>query len=205
MSEHQQRPLVRATFRCLQEDLAQEVGPDALRDALRTVVADMAADPTYLLPCPLVDAEHAVLDKANMVAADDAAPRERIEVLTDRYVIKVKTGDRRAALWHDDQDTWWLLAAGRRKNDTAGDFYREIERFSRDATPIAPTDIDFRYQRLEEAYEAECAPNVPRKLRSWALYSPPRGRLHRWSRPKCSARSCRSRSSRTRTGWRCWR
>ena len=44
--------VVRATLRCLREDLAQEVGPDELRIALRTVVEDMAADPTYLLPCP---------------------------------------------------------------------------------------------------------------------------------------------------------
>lgn len=157
MSEQEQRRIVRATFRCLLEDLGQEVGPEALRDALRSVVADMADDPTYLLPCALVDAEHQVLDKANLIAADDAAPRERIDVLADRYAIKVKTGDRRAALWRDDDGTWWLLAAGRRKNDTSGDFYREIERFSDDASAIAPTDVDLRYQRLEAAYEKECA------------------------------------------------
>lgn len=66
------------------------------------------------------------------------------------------TWDRRAALWQDKDGTWWLLAAGRRKNDTAGDFYREIERYSADAAPIAPTDDDYRYQRLEAAYEQEC-------------------------------------------------
>jgi hypothetical protein len=152
----QAKRVVRATLRCLRQDLAQEVGPDELKVALRTVVDDMAADPTYLLPCPLVDAEHAVIEKANLLATDEAAHRERIEALTDRYAIKVKTGDRRAALWQDEDGTWWLLAAGRRKNDTAGDFYREIERFSADATPIAPTDDDYRLQRLETAYEEEC-------------------------------------------------
>ena len=152
----QDKRVVRTTLRCLRQDLAQEVGPDELKVALRTVVDDMAADPTYLLPCPLVDAEHAVIEKANLLATDEAAHRERIEALTDRYAIKVKTGDRRAALWQDEDGTWWLLAAGRRKNDTAGDFYREIERFSADATPIAPTDDDYRLQRLEAAYEEEC-------------------------------------------------
>jgi hypothetical protein len=148
--------VVRATLRCLREDLAHEVGPDELRIALRTVVEDMAADPTYLLPCPLLDAEHAVIEKANLLSTDEAAHRERIEALTDRFAIKVKTGDRRAALWQDEDGTWWLLAAGRRKSDTAGDFYKEIERFSADATPIAPTDDDHRLQRLETAYEKEC-------------------------------------------------
>ena len=126
MTDSDVQRVVRATLRCLREDLADEVTPKALRNALRTVLIDIAADPSYLLPCPLVDAQHAVLDKANQLATDAAAVRERIESLTDRYAIKVKTGDRRAALWQDDSGTWWLLAAGRRKNDTSGDFYEEI-------------------------------------------------------------------------------
>lgn len=137
--------VVRATLRCLRKDLAREVGPNELKVALRAVVDDMAADPAYLLPCSLIDAEHVVIDKANLIATDGNANRERIEVLADRHVVKVKTGDRRAALWQDDDGTWWLLAAGRRKSDTAGDFYREIARFSTDSTPIAPTDGDYRY------------------------------------------------------------
>lgn len=157
MAERDNRRVVRATLRCLREELAHEVGPDSLRDALRTIDDDLAADPTYLFPCALVEAEHSVLDKSNMIATNETAPRERIASLTDRYVIKVKTGDRRAALWRDDAGAWWLLAAGRRKNNTTGDFYREIERFSKDATPIAPTEIDLRYQRLEAAHEEECA------------------------------------------------
>jgi hypothetical protein len=157
MTDSGNKRLVRPTLRCLLDDLAQEVGPDEVRVALRTVVEDMAADPTYLLPCSLVDIVHPVLDKANLIAGDDAAPRDRIMVITDRHVIKVKTGDRRAALWEDDAGTWWLLAAGRRKDDGSGDFYRELERFSTGSSPIAPTDADRRYQRLEEAYAVECA------------------------------------------------
>lgn len=148
--------VVRPTLRCLFEDLTHEVGPEEVRVALRTAGDDIAADPTFLLPLPLADVEHAVVDKANHIATDDAAVRERIEIITDRRVIKVKSGDRRAALWRDDDEVWWLLAAGRRKDDGPGDFYRGLERFSKDSSPIAPTDADQRYLRLEAAYAAEC-------------------------------------------------
>jgi hypothetical protein len=156
MTDSDNKRLVRPTLRCLLDDLSQEVGPDDVRVALRTVVEDMATDPTYLLPCSLVDVDHAVLDKANLIATDEAAPRERIVAITDRHVIKVKTGDRRAALWQDDAGTWWLLAAGRRKDNGSGDFYRQLERFAKDSAPIAPTEVDERYRRLEAAYAAEC-------------------------------------------------
>lgn len=155
MTDLDNERVVRPTLRCLLDDLAQELSPPAARQAVRTVVRDMAADPTYLLPVALVDVSHAVLDKANTIASDENALRERIETITDRYVIKVKTGDRRAALWRDDAGTWWLLAAGRRQDDGPGDFYRRLERLSKDSTPIAPTDDDLRYQRLEVAYQAE--------------------------------------------------
>ncbi|CAN5796732.1 hypothetical protein BH23ACT2_BH23ACT2_07230 [soil metagenome] len=157
MTNEEGERLVRPTLRCLLEDLAQEVGPDELRVAIRTAEADMASDDTHLLPCPLTDAQHLVLDKANLLAGDEAAERERILAITDRHVIKVKSSDRRAALWQDEAGTWWLLAAGRRKNDGAGDFYRDLERFTdKDSAPIAPTDADQRYLRLEAAYAKEC-------------------------------------------------
>lgn len=148
---------VRPTLRCLLEDLGHEVAPEDLRKALRSFVHDQEEDPNFLLPIPLLATIHAVLDKANMLAGNETAERERIETISDRYAIKVKTGDRRGALWQDDDGTWWLLAAGRRKDDGPGDFYRELERLSTDSSPIAPTEADRRYQRLEEAYAAECA------------------------------------------------
>lgn len=147
---------VRPTLRCLRDDLGHEVSPDELRLALRTIEADMATDPNYLLPCTLFEIGHPTLDKANTIAGNEAALKERIEVIADRHVIKVKTGDRRAALWQDGEGTWWLLAAGRRKDDGPGDFYRELDRFSGDSSPIAPTESDYRYLRLEAAFEAEC-------------------------------------------------
>ncbi len=147
--------LVRPTLRCLIEDLGGEVGPPDLRSALQTAVADMGDDATYLFPCHLAAVEHIVIDKANLLAGDAAAHRERIEAITDRTVVKVKTSNRRGALWRDDEGTWWLVAAGRRKDDGPGDFYRDLARHAGDSTPIAPTDIDQRYLRFEEAYVAE--------------------------------------------------
>ena len=101
--------IVRPTLRCLIDDLGNDVGPVELRAALAA-------------------AEHLVLDKANMLAGDATAEREPIEAITDRSTVKVKTSDRRGALWQDDDGTWWLLAAGRREAAGPGDFYREIAR-----------------------------------------------------------------------------
>lgn len=148
--------VVRPTLRCLLEDLKQEISPEELRVAARTAEGDMYDDEFYLFPVPLTDARHAVLDKANLIASDPAAPRERIEVLTDRFAVKVKTGDRRGALWQDDSGTWWLLAAGRRKDDGSGDFYVGLEPMAADSSSIAPTDADRRYEQLEAAYADEC-------------------------------------------------
>jgi Protein of unknown function (DUF3039) len=147
--------IVRPTLRCLMEELG-EVGPAELRNVLASARREMARDPHYLFPVPLAAAEHIVLDKANMLARDPAAEREPIEVITDRVAVKVKTADRRGALWQDEKGTWWLLAAGRRKDDGPGDFYREIARYGDNSDPIAPTEQDLRYHRFETAYIEEC-------------------------------------------------
>ncbi len=139
MFDTEEKLCVRTTLRCLLEDLGHEVAPEDLRTALRSFVHDQEEDPNFLLPVPLLATSHSVLDKANMLAGDESAKRERIETISDRYAIKVKTGDCRGALWQDDDGTWWLLAAGRRKDDGPGDFYRELERLSTDSSPIAPT------------------------------------------------------------------
>ena len=107
-------------------------------------------------PTPLAGVEHLVLDKANMLARDPASEREPIQVITDRAIVKVKTSDRRGALWQDENGTWWLLAAGRRKDDGAGDFYREMQKYRSNSDPIAPAAADRRYHSYESAYIAEC-------------------------------------------------
>lgn len=147
--------LVRPTLRCLFEDLVGEVGPSELAEAALTARQKMVDDPHYVFPVPLTDAEHLLLDKANMLAATAGAERERIQVITDRRVFKVKAADRRGALWQDHDGVWWLLAAGRRKDSGPGDFYRMLDNHRDDSSRIAPTDADRRYLRLESAYIAE--------------------------------------------------
>lgn len=149
--------VARPTLRCLIEDLGQEVGPPELRATLSSAMREIAADPQFLFPVALAAAEHAVLDKANQIATDPASDRESIVSIRDRSVVKVKTGNRRGALWLDKAGTWWLLAAGRRKDDGSGDFYRSLERFARNSDAIAPTSADFAYLKYEKAYLAELA------------------------------------------------
>ena len=51
-----------------------------------------------------------------------------------------------------------MVAAGcgRRRDDGTGDFYRELEKYGNDSSPIAPTPRDKDYLRLETAYSKEC-------------------------------------------------
>jgi hypothetical protein len=148
--------VVRPTLRCLIDDLGNEVGPVSLRATLSTARGDMAANSRFLFPVPLAAAEHLLTDKANLLALDPNADRELIVSITDRSVVKVKSSDRRGALWADADGTWWLLAAGRRKDDGSGDFYREVAKFGSDSSPIAPTADDLTYLKLETAYIADC-------------------------------------------------
>jgi hypothetical protein len=116
----------------------------------------MEVDPYILFPVPLEAATHPVLKKANTLAADPAAEREQVKVLLPERVAKVKTGDRRGALYQDADGVWWLLAAGTRKATGNGDFYVELQRRRDPFGGIEPTEQDARYRRLEYAYVAEC-------------------------------------------------
>ena len=90
---------VRPTIRCLLEDLRPSVEAGEMREALKTAEADLEADALHVFPATLDQTPHAVVDKANSLAADPNADRMRIEAITDRHVIKVKTGPDRAAMW----------------------------------------------------------------------------------------------------------
>ena len=144
--------VVRPTLRCLFEDLAGDVGPKDISVAVANAPQAMAADRHYLFPTALTTMDHPILAKASQIAAGPSATRERISVISDRVTTKVKTSDRRGAMWQDQDGTWWLLAAGRRKDDGSGDFYRGLERFKSDSDPIAPSEADYRYLRFENAY-----------------------------------------------------
>lgn len=125
--------------------------------AVRHSLKAMTEDPHFLFPAELKAIDHPILAKATEIAADSNAPRERVAVISDRVAIKVKTSDRRGAMWQDKEGTWWLLAAGHRKDGGSGDFYRGLNRFKASSDPIAPTDDDYRYLRFEHAYLDELA------------------------------------------------
>ena len=126
-----------------------------MRQALKTAEADLRANALYLFPVTLDQLRNSVLDKANSLANDPIADRMRIEAITDRHVIKVKTGPHRAAMWRDEDGQWWLLAAGCRRDDGPGDFYRGLEKYGNDSSPIGPTQRDKDYLRFETEYSKE--------------------------------------------------
>ncbi len=126
-----------------------------MREALKTAEADLNTDALYLFPNTLDQLRNPVLDKANSLANDPNADRMRIKAITDRHVIKVKTGPHRAAMWRDEDGQWWLLAAGHRRDDGPDDFYRELEKYGNDSSPIAPTQRDKDYLRYETEYSKE--------------------------------------------------
>ncbi len=156
MSQIDDVSVVRPTLRCLREDLLGDIGPSELRSTLRTAETAIAQDETYLLPTRLTDIHHPLLSKANELVRDESARHEPISVLTDIVAIKVKTGDRRGAMWRDSSGQWWLIAGGHRKNDTAGDFYRVIKRYSGDSSNLLPTTLECRYAAFEASYVKEC-------------------------------------------------
>lgn len=146
-------PTVRPTLRCLSEDLAVDLG-SASGDAAsaRRVVA---ADVTHELPWRLAQIEHPVLTKARDSVVHEES-LERLQSITDRAAFKVKTSNRRGAIWRDEDGQWWLLAAGVRKDDGSGDFYREvIDPLKGDSTSLLPDVHDLNYARFEAALDSE--------------------------------------------------
>lgn len=143
---------VRPTLRCITEDLAPALPRDIAAE-VRIARKSIAGDPTHVLPFRLSDLEHPVLQRACELADDE---RQRpIESISDRRVWRVKTGPHRGAMWKDDDGQWWLLAAGRRKDDGPGDFYVDIAAFGDDSSPLGPDALDYQYLKLERAMDAD--------------------------------------------------
>ena len=147
---------IRPTLRCLIEDMSVEVTPIELRRSLSTAEADISNDPTFMLPILLHDACHPLLTKALQTIARPEDARTRIKAITDKKVYRVKAAAHRGALWRDGADRWWLLAAGRRRDDGANDFYRQVEQLNEDPSSLFPTQLDEKYRRLERAYRDGC-------------------------------------------------
>jgi hypothetical protein len=90
----------RPTLRCLREDLKLSVPPASQ---------------------PLDEFDHPLLRKAREQFADEAIPHERIRVVDDQILFKVKVQRWRGAVWIE-QRMPWLVAAGRRESGSSDDF-----------------------------------------------------------------------------------
>lgn len=146
---------VRPTLRCLSEFLASDLGADGTK--ARAARDAVAADPTHLLPWRLYELEHPVLEKARVIVKNEDA-LDPILSITDRQLWKVKIGPFRGAIWKDESGQWWLVGAGRRKDDGSGDFYNEeIDSLGGDSSSLVPDDLDIRYRRFEQAIDADLA------------------------------------------------
>src|SRR5262249_29109399 len=96
---------VRPTLRCLREDLHLPLPPAST---------------------PLDQVDHPLLTKAGEQFTDPDTPHERIRAIDDVVLFKVKIGRWRGATYIDQATAEardWLVAAGRRQDGSADDFY----------------------------------------------------------------------------------
>jgi hypothetical protein len=94
----------RPTLRCLREDL------------------DIPLPPVTL---PLDELDHPLIAKTGEQFADETTRHERIRAIDDQVLFKVKVQRWRGAVWLD-ADLPWLVAAGRREEGSADDFYAAL-------------------------------------------------------------------------------
>jgi hypothetical protein len=93
------------TSYCLREDLHLAVPP---------------------VTAPLDEVDHPLLAKASEQFSDEDTKHERIRSVDDQVLFKVKVQRWRGAVWLD-ADLPWLVAAGRREDGSADDFYAALE------------------------------------------------------------------------------
>ncbi|WP_214108477.1 hypothetical protein [Acrocarpospora catenulata] len=78
---------------------------------------------------PLDTMSHPLLDKASDQFTDPGAAQERIRVIDDVVLFKVKVQRWRGAVWIDDPEaevSTWLVAAGTREDGSSDDFYAAL-------------------------------------------------------------------------------
>lgn len=156
--ENQQGPitrLVRVTARCVADDLGNDAQPADLRALIEDVIAGRE-DPDSLMFRSASELAHPLLTKADELVAGSNTG-ELIRAFTEVRLVKVKTSEHRGAIWCDSSGDWWLVAAGIRKDDGRGDFYREVAKYAPDAHALLPTGIDGRWKDLEQARDEELA------------------------------------------------
>jgi hypothetical protein len=99
--------------------------PRRARPTLRCLREDLAL-PLPRVRTPLDEIAHPLLAKAAERFADEQAPQERIAAIDDQVLFKVKVQRRRGAVWLDDGETAWLVAAGQREEGSPDDFYASL-------------------------------------------------------------------------------
>lgn len=151
-----EKHVVRPTARCLQHELLDGAGPVEAKKELSQIEERVAARPPSLLSIPLTEVTHPLMTKANLLALNESADREQIKSIRSHVLIKVKSSAHRGALWIDETGQWWLIAAGRRKNDDSDDFYTVLDGLRGDASALLPSEADQIYLRLETALIEEC-------------------------------------------------
>lgn len=106
---------VRPTLRCLREDLHLPLPPASI---------------------PLDQVDHPLLTKAGEQFADPDTSHERIRAIDDVVLFKVKISRWRGATYIDQtavEASDWLVAAGRREEGSADDFYAGLHAQARAA------------------------------------------------------------------------
>jgi hypothetical protein len=129
------------------------------------------------LESPLSDIDHPIVKRSQQTPAEFAAGGcERVKSLNDRVWFKCKTSIYRAAVTRLERaDTtepellevgeawWWIGAAGERRDDSASDFYKQIEAEATRAgkgygkvssTHLLPKRVDLERLEAEIATEA---------------------------------------------------
>ncbi|MEY9966723.1 hypothetical protein ABIA33_004788 [Streptacidiphilus sp. MAP12-16] len=149
---------VRPTLRCLREDFELPAGP---------------------VDRPLDEIDHPLLAKAQEQFADPGTPHERIAAVDDQVLFKVKVRRWRGAVWPDDPSAeipLWLVAAGRREDGSATDFYAALAiaakaartRYNSTHTPALTTSTYTAHLLPDEQdrarYSAEAAARLERRL-----------------------------------------
>lgn len=149
---------VRPTLRCLREDLKVSVGP---------------------VDRPLDELDHPLLVKAQQRFADPGTPHERIAAVDDQVLFKVKVQRWRGAVWSAGpaaEVPLWLVAAGRREDGSATDFYAALAatantartRYNATHTPALTTNAHTAHLLPDDSdharYRAEAAVRLERLL-----------------------------------------
>src|SRR5262245_54557752 len=117
------------------------------RPTLRCIAEDLHI-PLPPINDPLNEIPHPLIIKANHQFADSNTAHERIRSIDDRVFFKAKVQRWRGAVWVNESERSWLVAAGQREEGSRNDFYDDLSQAARTArahynashTPALTTD-----------------------------------------------------------------